>query len=236
MVSALTALVVLLFALSGVPPNQVVGWRAINTVTGGFIALAAYRIWPTWERTLVPEALARMLDAYRAYFQAIRDGYIEDGPAHPATLSRLDRLRQAGRLARTNLEASIARLRSEPGVPADRLTALNTILANGHRLIHAMMSLEAGLVQSQAVPARPAFQTFANDVDATIYFLAAYLRGTPVHPNDLPDLREDHRALRHSGDPTAQRYQLVNVETDRVTNTLNTLSLEIVHWVNSNET
>jgi len=235
LVSALTALVVLLFALTGVPPNQVAGWRAINTIAGGFIALVAYRLWPTWERTLVPEALARMLDAYRAYFQVIRDGYIEAAPSRPEFLGRLDQARQSGRLARTNLEASIARLRSEPGFPAERLTALNTILANGHRLIHALMALEAGLFHSQPVPARPAFRTFANSVDATMYFLAAYLRGTAVHPGDLPDLREEHRALRHSGDPRAQRYQLVNVETDRVTNSLNTLSLEIVHWVSSNE-
>uniref|UniRef100_Q01YB3 Integral membrane bound transporter domain-containing protein n=1 Tax=Solibacter usitatus (strain Ellin6076) TaxID=234267 RepID=Q01YB3_SOLUE len=235
MVTAITALVVLLFALSGVPPNQVIAWRAFNTVAGGMIALIAYRLWPTWERTLVPEALARMFDAYRAYFQSVRDGYVEADPLRSEFLARLDEARQAGRLARTNLEASIARLRSEPGFPAERLTALNTILANAHRLIHAMMALEAGLFNSQPVPARPAFRTFANSVDATIYFLAAYLRGTPVRAGDLPDLREQHRTLRHSGDPRAERYQLVNVETDRVTNSLNTLSLEIIHWVSSNE-
>ena len=94
-----------------------------------------------------------------------------------------------------------------------------------------MMALEAGLFRSQPVPARPAFRAFANNVDATLYFLAAYLRGIPVHPGDLPDLREDHRALLHSGDSHAERYELVNVETDRVTNSLNTLSLEIVQWV-----
>jgi uncharacterized membrane protein YccC len=234
LVSALTALVVLLFALSGVPPNQVIAWRALNTVFGGFIALAAYRVWPTWERTLVPEALARMFDAYRAYFQTIRDAFVQPGlERDPEFLSRLDRVRQASRLARTNLEASVARLRTEPGLPPERLTALNTILANGHRLIHAMMSLEADLFRSQPVPARPAFRTFANDVDATLYFLAAYLRGIPVHPTDLPDLREDHRALLHSGDPRIQRYDLVNVETDRVTNSLNTLAVEILHWVSN---
>jgi uncharacterized membrane protein YccC len=232
LVCALTSLVVLLFALAGVPPNQVIGARALNTVAGGFIALAAYRVWPTWERTLVPEALARLFDAYRAYFQAIRDAYVEPGrESDPAFVSRLDRVRQAGRLARTTLEASVARLRSEPGVPAERLTAIDAILANSHRLIHAMMSLEADLYRSQPVPARPAFRTFANDVDATMYFLAAYLRGAAVHPGDLPDLREDHRALLHAGDPRIQRYQLVNVETDRVTNSLNTLALEILHWV-----
>ncbi|MCU1237550.1 MAG: protein of unknown function YccS/YhfK [Candidatus Solibacter sp.] len=235
LVTALTGLVVLLFALTGVPPAEVIIARALNTVVGGFIALAAYRAWPTWERTLVPEALARMLDAYRAYFQAIRDAYLDPGrELDPEFLARLDRVRQAGRLARTNLEASVARLRGEPGVTEERLTRLNAILANSHRLIHALMSLEADLFRSDPVPARPAFRTFANDVDATLYFLAAYLRGTGVHPGDLPDLREDHRALVHSGDPHVERYQLVNVETDRVTNSLNTLAVEILHWLGSN--
>lgn len=231
LVSALTALVVLLFALSGVPPSDVMGARALNTVAGGLIALAAYRLWPTWERTQVSESMARLFDAYRAYFQTIRDAYIEPGrEQNPEFVARLDRARQAVRLGRTNLEASVARLRTEPGDPAERLTALNAILANSHRLVHALMSLEAGLVRSQPVPARPAFRTFANDVDATLYFLASYLRGTPIQPGDLPDLREDHRALLHSGDYHSDRYELVNVETDRVTNSLNTLSLDIVHW------
>jgi uncharacterized membrane protein YccC len=236
MVSALTSLVVLLFALSGVPPHQVMGWRALNTVAGGFIALAAYRLWPTWERTLVTEAFARMLDGYRAYFQVIRDGYVAPGlERDPAFQARLSRVRQSGRVSRTNLEASVARLRNEPGLPAERLTALNTILANSHRLIHAMMALEADLFSSQPVPPRPAFRAYANDVDGTIYFLAAYLRGTPIHPGDLPDLREDHRALLHSDQHTAQRYDLVNVETDRVTNSLNTLAIEIMHLVSTHE-
>lgn len=234
MVAALTSLVVLLFATTGVAPADVMGARALFTVLGGTIALAAYRVWPTWERTQVPEALARLLDAYRAYFQAVRDAYLHPGMERdPAFAARLERVRQAGRLARTTLEASVARLRMEPGETADRLTRLQAILANSHRLIHAVMALEAGLFRSQPVPPRPAFGTFANNVDATLYFLAAYLRGVPVHAGDLPDLREDHRALLQSGASHAERYDLVNVESDRVTNSLNTLSVELVQWVGS---
>lgn len=232
MVTALTALVVLLFASTGIAPAELIGARALYTVIGGTIALAAYRIWPTWERTLVPEALARLLDAYRDYFQAVRDAYLQPGlELDPIFSERLDRVRQAGRLARTTLEASVARLRLEPGVAAGRITALQAILANSHRLIHAMMALEAGLFRSQPVPARPAFRVFANNVDSTLYFLAAYLRGVPVQPGDLPDLREDHRTLVQSVVSHAERYELVNVESDRVTNSLNTLSLELVQWV-----
>ncbi len=236
LVAALTSLVVLLFAIAGTAPAEVMGARAFNTVAGGVIALAAYRVWPTWERTQVPEALARLFDAYRAYFQAVRDAYLEPGlERSPEYAARLDRARQAGRLARTSLEASAARLELEPGVAPDRITALQGILANSHRFIHAVMALEAGLLRSQAVPARPAFRTFSNDVDATLYFLAAYLRGVPVQAGDLPDLREDHRALIHSEAPHTARYELVNVETDRVTNSINTLTVELLQWVSATE-
>jgi uncharacterized membrane protein YccC len=232
LVTALTAMVVLLFASTGVAPAQVIAARALFTVAGGAIALAAYRVWPTWERTQVPEALARLLDAYRAYFQAVRDGYLYPGLERDAAFAaRLDSVRQASRLARTTLEASVARLRLEPGVAAGRLTTLQAILANSHRFIHAAMALEAGLSRSQPVPARPEFAAFANHVDTTLYFLAAYLRGVAVRPGDLPDLREDHRALLQSGVSYAQRYALVNVESDRVTNSLNTLSVELIQWV-----
>ena len=44
-------------------------------------------------------------------------------------------------------------------------------------------------------------------------------------------MREDHRALLQSGATHAERYELVNVESDRVTNSLNTLSLELIQWV-----
>jgi len=232
LVTALTALVVLLFASAGVAPGQLIAARALFTVIGGAIALVAYRAWPTWERTQVPEALARLLDGYRAYFQAVRDAYLHPGMEHdPVFAPRLERVRQAGRLARTTLEASVARLRLEPGVAASRLTALQAILANSHRFIHAVMALEAGLFRSQPVPARPAFAAFANSVDSTLYFLAAYLRGVAVQPGDLPDLREDHRALVQSGATHVERYELMNVESDRVTNSLNTLSVELIQWV-----
>ena len=102
--------------------------------------------------------------------------------------------------------------------------------ASRRRLIHAVMSLEAGLVQSRAVPARPGFRVLSNHVDLTLYYLASSLRGSSIAATDLPDLREDHHALVNSGDPAVERYALVNVETDRVVNSLNTLAMEIFAW------
>ena len=222
--AAVSALVVLLIGLTGVSAKEVIAARALNSVSGGVLALAAYWLWPTWERYRINENVARLLDAYRDYFRVISEAYLKPDAPPPA----LDSTRQAGRLARSNLEASVDRLSAEP-YPS-QLAALSDMLASSHRLAHALMALEAGLYQSKFVPPRDAFRTFSHDVEKTLYFLAASLRGTALHPGDLPDLRQDHHALLRSGDSHVERYALVNIETDRVTNSLNTLREQITAW------
>jgi uncharacterized membrane protein YccC len=227
-VTFLTALVVILIALSGISPKDVVAARAVNTIAGGMIALLAYFLWPTWERKLLPEALAQTLDAYRLYFHAIRQGYL-DGVS--SIEKACEGARVAARLARSNLEASVDRFNAEPFTPQRSVQAMSRILANSHRLIHALMALEAGLSTSQPVPARKAFKPFANHLELAMYLLAASLRGSQVELEHIPDLREDHHALTHSEESLTERYALVNVETDRITNSVNTLAEEILGWV-----
>jgi hypothetical protein len=48
---------------------------------------------------------------------------------------------------------------------------------------------------------------------------------------DLPNLREDHYQMVHSGDGGVDRYALVNVEADRITNSLNTLAEQTLRWL-----
>jgi uncharacterized membrane protein YccC len=237
-VIAVTALVVLLLAIAGVTPNAVMGARALNTVLGGAIALLAYWLWPTWERTQISETTAQMLDAYRLYFRSIRLIYEGQNDVEPKTeaAAELDRVRLKARLSRSNLEASIDRLSAEPGAVAAQVSLLGAVLASSHRLVHAIMALEAGLSSSRPVPARAAFRSFANDVELTLYYLASALRGSPIERTALPDLREGHHALVHSGDSLTERYALVNVETDRITNSLNTLSEDLLRWTGSRST
>jgi uncharacterized membrane protein YccC len=229
-VCAVTALVVVMFAANGVEPKEVIAARGLNTAVGGTIALLAYWVWPTWERTQISETMAQMLDAYRVYFRAVRERYVKPDTS---AAQLLDSSRVAARLARSNLEASIDRVIAEPGTSVERVSALSAMLASSHRVVHAMMALEAGLSRSHPVPVRDSFQTFANDVELTLYYLASALRGSPVHKSELPDLREDHHALVESGDSLTERYALVNVETDRITNSLNTLSEQILKSITS---
>jgi uncharacterized membrane protein YccC len=218
--TGVTALVVFLLSLVGVPPAEVMAARAFNTAAGGAIALLAYWLWPTWERHQVPETLARMLDAIRHYARVVQESYLADAPSS----NKLQQARVSGRLARSNLEASIARSSTEPGTTPEAASRLNAILASSHRLVHALMALEAGLSSQPALP-REAFRKFTNDVDLTLYYLAARLRGSPLAADSLPDLREDHHALTHCGESCA----LMDVETDRVANSLNTLSEKLLH-------
>jgi uncharacterized membrane protein YccC len=230
LVVAVTAMIVFMIALVGVSPRQVMAARAWNTALGGLISLLAYWLWPTWEREHVREVLASLLDSYREYFRALRSSYKEQSTGAGEDL---DRTRVASRLARSNAEASVDRMAGEPGVTQERLHFAYGFLAGSHRLAHAMMSLEAGLSASARAPARAAFPSFADDLETTLSHLAAALRGSPLRKDDLPDLRESHSRLVHSGDGRTDRYALVNVETDRITNSLNTLSELVLGWTGS---
>jgi hypothetical protein len=93
------------------------------------------------------------------------------------------------------------------------------------------MALEAGLPITPPVPARPEFRTFAADVEKTLELLESILSGGKISEKKFPNLREDHNRLVHAGDPEKERYALVNIEADRMTNSLNTLREEVIAWI-----
>ena len=219
--AAVSALVVLLIALTGVAPQQVIAARAWNTTFGGLLALLAYIVWPTWERTQLPEAMAAMLDAYRLYFQALTSACPRPKNADLATL-RLD-----ARLARSNMEASVERYRAEPGASPEQLDRLMSMLASSHRFAHAIMSLEAELAANPSRVVPPDFCRFFDEVNRSLDVLAGSLRGAPSTPRDFPDLRELHTQLTQDG---LSSFALLNTESDRITNSLNTLHEQIAAW------
>lgn len=228
-VAALSALVVVLIAITGADPKTLIAARAWNTAVGGALALLAYAVWPTWERHQVSEALANMLDAYLRYFQAIADAC-----ENPQSLDGavLDRIRRAARLARSQAEASVDRVYAEPGGDSARAKLLGRMLASSHRWVHAVMALEAGLSAARA-GAPEAFRKFRWDIELTLHSLAAALRGSPLASRDLPDLREDHHAMLRSSDRNTESYTVLHIETDRLTNSLNTLTGQVIHWTGS---
>ena len=81
-----------------------------------------------------------------------------------------------------------------------------------------------------AEPVREEFRDFAHDVDKTLELLAEALRGEKLVVRELPDLREDHHRLIRSANSEMFRFPLVNEETDRMTNSLNTQRDQVLHW------
>src|SRR5260221_13923651 len=97
-----------------------------------------------------------MLDSYREYFHSLSETYMR----HESNgASELDRTRLRGRMARTNLEASIERLAAERGTTAEEINQLNALLPRSDRLVHALMALGAGWLHTAGAPPRTGFTT-----------------------------------------------------------------------------
>ncbi len=226
--AAISGLIVFLIAATGVAPSEVVAERAINTVAGGIFALIAYLLWPTWERSQVSDIIADMLDRIRDYFRLVVQRLIED---NGSLESALDKARDAWRQTRSTAEASVDRISSEPGTGAEKLDCLTSILASSHVVVRVIMELEASVVRTLAQPLPPALEAFAHDVEFTLYFLSAALRGSHAVTSSLPKLRDDHRRLldAYAKSPMANDY--VVLETDRLTVSLNTLREQVLSYI-----
>ncbi|HEX4084565.1 MAG TPA: FUSC family protein [Chthoniobacteraceae bacterium] len=217
-------LVVLLIALTGVEPGQVILARARNTALGGALALMAYWLWPTWERSQVGEIFARMLDAYRRHVTLISRAY---GGEDLATA--IDRSRNAARLARTNLEASVDRLAGEPATTPQERDQWSAMLAGAHIFSNSLITLHASLLASpgslSTLGKSQPFKDFFHAIIDALEKLASALRG--ADPGAFPDLRAAHYRLVNCGEPLAARHALIGVETDKMVNALNTLREKI---------
>jgi uncharacterized membrane protein YccC len=232
---AVSALIVFLLAIGGVPPKDVIWARGVNTVVGGALALLAYWLWPTWERTRVSERMAEILDAYRNYTHALARW----NPADKSWMQGLERVRRGARTARANLEASIDRLGSEPGTTREQIARLSAVLASSHRFIHALMALDAVFLQQPVLASSPPLTNFLSKVEMTLALLASTLRDVRVASKDFPNLREEHRLMVQSRTTDASTvlasFDSINIEADRITDSVNTLAEQLMQWTRTPE-
>jgi uncharacterized membrane protein YccC len=136
---ALSGEVVVLLAINGVAPHDTLVMRSVDTVIGGALALVASLLLPVWERSVVPGRLADLLAAYRRYLTALADA--------GSTAAERQRARAAARLARTNAQASVDRARADPLSAQGAVDLGESVLANSHRVVHALMTIDS--VRSQ---------------------------------------------------------------------------------------
>jgi uncharacterized membrane protein YccC len=202
--------------------------RGVNTLAGGVLALTAYILWPTWQRRQIREVMATMLDSYREYFRRVSQVYLQ-----PAMRDEdgLNASRSAARLTRSNVEAAIDRMSVEPGVTREMMAAWNAMLASSHGLINAVMALEAALPEIGEGPPPDGFRAYCHDVEIALHSVSGALRGSKILARALPDLREGYRKMIQNGEFASGRLALVGMETDRLTNRLNTLGEQVVKWV-----
>jgi uncharacterized membrane protein YccC len=230
-----SGLIVLLLAINRVSPKDVIWARGINTAAGGALALIAYWLWPTWERTRISDRIAQMLDAYSGYLHGVTQ--VRDNPNSSTTA--LEKYRRSARTSRANLEASIDRLSSEPGTSRERMNRLTAVLASSHRFIHAVMALDAILSRDTSLANSAPLREFSISVEKALTLLAAILRGDRVPPKNFPDLREQYRlmvqARSSASKASAARFDSINIEADRITNSVNTMAEQIMEWTRSPE-
>ena len=218
-VMLLTGLIVVLLTFEGISPSETMAARALGTSLGSALALLAYIAWPTWERGRVRSALAEMIEAYQRYFLAV----LADDQRVRADV------RAATRAARTNAQASLDRLRSEPRPERPLVALAEGIFANANRFLRAAMALEAARLHSGEVPARAHVAAFARHVDANLAAVAQALRARAPLDRDT-SLRGEQRALTaelaSASASDAQRVLAAAwIEgSDRITDSVNTLA------------
>ncbi|HEY3981313.1 MAG TPA: FUSC family protein [Streptosporangiaceae bacterium] len=201
----LTDFVVVLLALLGLPADQTAPDRLIGTVLGTGLALLAYILWPTWERTRVNEKFARLL-RLQCRFAALMLNTYSRPPGEELASARTTKLE--ARRARGTAEAASDRLADEPERPPVTHALAQALVSAGHRGAMAALAIEAAVRQRQADLARTG-QTTPDPVQARLDQFAQAVRqvGTQLAgalhrlgpPGPLPPLRELQSSIRADG-------------------------------------
>lgn len=215
-VAALTGTVVILLSFEGVNSSDAVMDRVINTALGSGIALLAYVLWPTWERARARAALSDMLDAYADYLNALARPERRDGRREART---------AARTARSNAQASLDRMRAEPGTPVQLLELANALFANGNRLARTAMTLEALIDDHPSLPETAEMCSFVDHAAGALHAIANALRAhrAPEHLPDLRGLQRTFAALLTMAEDR-QAAELLTRISDRLVDNVNTLA------------
>lgn len=209
--------VVVLLALTGVAPKDVIWSRGINTLLGGAVALAVYWLWPTSEQLQLREVIARMLEGYRDYLHAVV--HRNQAPVE------VDRIRQQSRVTRANFLAASGRFTVERRANVEDIQVLSAVTVAANRFAHGSMSLEAANLSALSEEQRKAFLIFSEQVEKTLSLQVEALRGRDIPHSEFPDIRAAYVALaKTNGSEEPEAYGSIFFEADRMTNSLNTLT------------
>jgi len=111
------------------------------------------------------------------------------------------------------------------------LTRFDSSKLQPYLALRNTVALEAGWGHMPPPRTRAEFGVFAEVVEKTLGLLAKMYREEKARAKDFPDLREDHQRLPRADPTKSEQYAPVNVEGDRITNSLNTLAEQVTEWV-----
>jgi uncharacterized membrane protein YccC len=219
----LTDFVVVLLALLGLPADQTAPDRLIGTGLGTGLAVLAYILWPTWERTKASEKFGRLFLAQCRFAALMLSAYSRpDGPE----VARARSAKLAARRARGDAEDSADRLADEPERPPMTQALAQALVSSGHRLALAGLAVEAAARQRQAElrraeqpgpdPVQPQLDQLAEAARQAGAQLAEALRRLGP-PGPLPPLRQLQSVIADGGDSVA-----LYGATDSLVDALNT--------------
>lgn len=220
----LSALVVVLLAIAGVPAHTTFVIRSLATLAGGGLAIAAVLAFPTWERDLLPQRLVALLAAYRQYLAAVAD------PG--ADRDRLQSARARCRVARTNAQASLDRVSAEP-VPATGSVELGrAVLTHTHRFVHAALAVDAvraAVREAGGLPELDQFLAAAGEALAAAERAVAEGALPPQPVRLRPEQEKLAAALEAAPDQVggAPSAAVLLEASDRITDSLDTLLAEL---------
>ncbi|HYZ16192.1 MAG TPA: FUSC family protein [Candidatus Acidoferrum sp.] len=197
---AITLYVVFLLALGGAPEHRAAADRVLATLLGGTLALLMYVVWPTWSRERVATELAELLDAQRRLASLVLRAYLSPQQV-PERMIRHAQLEAW--LARSNAEATIDRMATEPVRPrAITLRAALGLLAASRRYGIASLTLQSRLGRSVDV-AQLAIEKLIDELDTSMRAIGRALRDD-TDLETLPRLRDAQAALKRAYDETPE--------------------------------
>jgi uncharacterized membrane protein YccC len=204
----LTAFIVLLLDLLGVPAVPTAGARAVDTAIGAALAIAVYFAWPTWEAVSARENFARLLERHGEYATALLRQLAHPGRGDAAELRGVQ---VAARRARSDAVASAARLSAEPALAPLTPDLAHALITTVGRLAHAELALHA-LAVSQEQLGRQSDDVLTDDDADAMEVLGASL-GTRMNA-----LAVSLRTLQPPASAPAARLVQAELESRRGVN------------------
>ncbi len=198
--------------------------RLLDTIVGASIGLAAYALWPTWSAPTARQGLADLVDAQRAYLDAVLARLVDGGRVDEAAMRPLAR---RARLVRTNADSAVARSLREPATQRIDADQSQAILAGLRRLVEATHVLRIDAQHDHARRALPGLAPFAQLVAGVLDAIssAMHAEGDEAHAQGpaMAALRERYERFAGSAEGAATGGVLL-VELDEVVDVVDSVA------------